>query len=32
MWGRRNKTQWQVDDALVVAKDGPVIQFRACSA
>ena len=29
MWRRRNKTQWQVDDALVVARDGPLIQFRA---
>ena len=28
MWGRRNKTQWQVDDALVVARDGPLIRFR----
>ena len=31
MWGRRNKTQWQVDDALVVTRDGPLIQFRARS-
>lgn len=28
MWGRRNKTQWQVDDALVVARDGPLILFK----
>ncbi len=28
MWGRRNKSQWQVDDALVVARDGLLIQFR----
>lgn len=31
MWGRRNKTQWQVDDALVVVRDGPLIQFKARS-
>lgn len=29
MWGRRDTTQWQVDDALVVARDGPMIQFKA---
>ena len=28
MWGRRHKTQWQVKDALVVARDGPLIQFK----
>ena len=28
MWGRKNKTQWQVDDALVVARDGPLIRFK----
>ena len=31
MWGRRDKTQWQVDDALIVVRDGPLIQFRARS-
>ena len=28
MWGRRNKTQWQVDDAMVATRDGPLIQFQ----
>lgn len=32
MWGRRHKTQWQVDDALVVARDGPLIQFQRRAA
>lgn len=32
MWGRRHKTQWQVDGALVVAGDGPLIQFKRRAA
>lgn len=32
MWGRRHKTKGQVDDALVVARDGPLIQSQRRAA
>ncbi|MCJ1246970.1 hypothetical protein MMC30_004181 [Trapelia coarctata] len=30
-WGRRNRNQYQVGDAYISLRDGPMLQFKRCS-